>query len=53
MLNTAFHEAGLVMSWRQVDLIAEPTNLQGEDVVLEDIWSSRMYEHVMKAAQTH
>jgi len=35
------------MSQRQVDPTAEPADLQGESVVLEDVWSSRMYQDVM------
>ena len=42
------------MSQRQVVLTTEPDNLEGEErVVLEDIWTSCVYQDVMKTAQIH
>ena len=52
MRERAFHLAGQVMPMHRLDLTAEPADPQGDDVVLEDIWSSRMYEVVMQATQT-
>jgi len=50
MLDSAFHSAGQVMPMRHVTHVDDP---QGNNAVFEDIWSSRMYEEVMQAAQTH
>jgi hypothetical protein len=50
MLDSAFHSAGQVMPMRHVTHVDDP---QGDNAVFEDIWSERMYEEIMQAAQTH
>jgi len=41
------------MPMRHVDVTPEPADLQGDNIVFEDIWSLRLYEEVMQAAQTY
>jgi len=53
MLDSAFHSAGQAMPIRHVDVTTEPVDLQRDHIVFEDIWSVRLYEEVMQAAQPH